>query len=76
MIDDRRASGKWKIQLIMKINFISSKYNDDNQLMHSKNNNIKILTGNKANYIINELFSSLLNKYQLGLEKSMKDSDF
>ena len=44
--------------------------------MHSKNNNIKILTGNKANYIINELFSSLLNKYQLGLEKSMKDSDF
>ena len=34
MIDDLRASDKWKIQLTIKINLMSSKYNDDNQLIH------------------------------------------
>ena len=30
----------------------------------------------KANEIIEELFESLLNRYQIGLEISMKGSDF
>lgn len=69
MIDDLRASGKWKIQLTIKIKFMSWKYNDDNQLTHAKNNNIKIMIDSKANKIMNELFSSLLNKYQVDLKK-------
>ena len=35
MIDNLRASGKWKIQLIMRITFMSSKDSGDKQLVCS-----------------------------------------
>ena len=34
------------------------------------------MTGNETNKIINELFESLLTRYQLALEESMKGSNF
>ena len=36
MIDDKRRIGEWNIQLVMKINFISSKNFYDTRDMHSK----------------------------------------
>ena len=59
----------------MKINFLSSKNNDDKQLMHSKSDNIEIITGNKTDQVINKPFKSLLTRYQLDLEESMQSSD-
>ena len=44
--------------------------------MNSKSKNIKSMIGNETNEIINGLFSSLLTKYQVGQEESMKDSEF
>ena len=44
--------------------------------MHSKSDNIETMNGNNKNEVINELFSSLLPRYQIGLEKSMKGSEF
>ena len=43
--------------------------------MHSKRNNIEILI-NEADEVIEELFNSLLNRYQIGLETSVRGSDF
>ena len=43
--------------------------------MHSKRNNIEILI-NEADEVIEELFKSLLNRYQIGLETSVRGSDF
>ena len=40
--------------------------------MYSKSNNIEILIGNETDTIID----SLLQKYQKGLEESMKGSEF
>ena len=54
---------------------MSSRDNDDTQLMHSKSDNIEIMIANKTDGIINELFESFLTRYQLGLE-SMKGNDF
>ena len=34
------------------------------------------MIGNETNEIINGLFNSLLTKYQVGLEESMKDNEF
>ena len=34
------------------------------------------MIGNETNEIINGLFNSLLTKYQVGLEESIKDSEF
>ena len=57
------------MELTMIINFISSKDSDEIRTMHTKSNNIEIMTGNEAVEIIDELFESLLQKYQDGLEK-------
>ena len=66
--------GEWKIQLIMLINFISSKDSDETCNMHTKSNNMEIMTGSEADGIIDELFESLLQKCQEGLEESIKGS--
>ena len=44
--------------------------------MHSKSDNIELMISDKADEIIEDFFQSLLSKYQIGLETSMKDSDF
>ena len=76
MTNDKRKKGEWKIQLIIKINFISSKNFTETRHMHSKSDNIEIMIGADTNEIIKSLFSSLLQRYQKGLEESMRGSDF
>ena len=44
--------------------------------MHTKSNNIEIMIGSETDEIIEELFESLLERYQKGLEESMIGSDF
>ena len=56
MINKLKKSGEWKVHLIMKVNFMSSKDNDDKQLMHSNSNNIK----NETNKIINNFLNHCL----------------
>ena len=43
--------------------------------MHSKSDSIEIMINDKADEVIEKLFQSLLSRYQIGLEISMKDSD-
>ena len=62
--------------LINNVNFISSKDSDETRTMHTKSNNIEIMMGNETDEIIEELFKSLLQRYQEGLEESMKGSEF
>ena len=76
LIDDERKKGEWKIQLIMKINFISSKNLNDTRDMHCISDNIEIMMGFDTNEIILKKFNSLFQRYQKGLEVSMKGSDF
>ena len=66
----------WKIQSTIAINFISSKDNDEVPAMHSRIDNIEIMINAKANKVIEELFQSLLSEYQIGMETSMKGSNF
>ena len=65
-----------KIKLTMVINVFSSKDFEEIRTMYSSSDNIDILVGYKTDEIIEELFDSLLQKYQEGLEKSMKGSEF
>ena len=74
-INDLKKSETWKIQLTIAINFISSKNNDDECVIHSRSDNIEIMINDKADEVI-EVFHSLLSRYQIGLETSMKGSDF
>ena len=76
VIDYETRYGEWKIQSTMSIHFISSKDSDEIRNMHTKSNNIKIMMGSQTNDIIEELFKSLLQRYQEGLQESMKGSEF
>ena len=44
--------------------------------MHLKNDNLEIMIYDKADQVIKEQFESLFNRYQIGLETSVRDSDF
>ena len=76
MINDHKTQNEWKIELTMQINFISSKDSDETRTMHTKSDNIEIMMGNETDEIIEKLFKSLLQKYQDGLEESMRGSKF
>ena len=56
----------------MTINFISSKDINEEHVMNSKSDDIEAMTYDD----LEELFISLLSRYNFGLEKQMKDSDF
>ena len=43
--------------------------------MHSKKDNVEIMINDKADKVIEELSQSLLSRYQIGLETSMKGSE-
>ena len=44
--------------------------------MHSKSVNIEIMINDKADEVIDKLFESFLNRYQIGLETSVRRRDF
>ena len=60
----------------MTVNFVSSKDFDEIRTMHTKSDNIYIMMGYETDDIIKELCESLLERYQEGLEESMKGSQF
>ena len=61
---------------MMVISFIFSKDSDEVPTMRTKSNNIEIMMGNETDEIIEELFESLLQKYQEGLEEKMRGNEF
>ena len=69
--DHKTQFDEWKIQLMMSINFISSKDSDEICHMLTKSNNIEIMVGSERDKIIEELLKSLLQRYQEGLEESI-----
>ena len=44
--------------------------------MNTKSNNVEIMIGSETDEIIEDLFESFLQKYQEGLEESMRGSEF
>ena len=48
MINNHKAKGEWKIQLVMKINFISSLGADESREIYTKSDNAEIMTGTET----------------------------
>ena len=44
--------------------------------MHSKSDNTKFMIYDKAHAVVDEIFESLLSRYQIGFETSIIESDF
>ena len=60
----------------MAINFVSSEDFNETCTMHTKSDNIETMMGSETDEVFKELFESLLQRYQEGLEESMKGSEF
>ena len=85
-MNNLKKSDTRKIQLTVAINFISSKDNDEEHVIHSKGDTIEVMINDKANFetkkyqkihkVILKFFRSFLNRYQNCLETSMTDNDF
>ena len=58
-----KKSDTRKIQLTIAINFISSKDNDGERVMHSKSDNIEIMINDKADEVTEKFF----NQFSLGI---------
>ena len=76
IINNLQKSDKCEIQLAIAINFISLKDADEEGVMHSKSDNVEFMLYDNVNEVVNELFESLLARYQIGLETSTKGNDF
>ena len=76
IIDYCKSKGEWKIQITMRIIFISFIDKNQTQLMHTKSDNVEIMNGTDTNEAINELINSFMKRYQEGLETEMKGSSY
>ena len=72
-----KNKGKWKVQLIAEINFISLKPgSDETRIMHTRIDNIEITIGDDNDDIIEELLKSFIPKYEENLQNKKRGSDF
>ena len=76
VINDLKESDTWKIHLTIITNFISSEDNDEERVMHSKNDNTEIIINDTADEVKEERFKSVQNRHQYNLEESVKGSEF
>ena len=76
MIDDFKSKGEWKIQLVMRMIFVSFIDKNETQVMHTKSDNIKIMNGTDTSDATSELIDSFMKRYQEGIETKMKGSSY
>ena len=60
----------------MAVKFIPPKDSNEIRTMHTISHNIETLMGNETDEIIEDIFKSLLQRYQEGLETSMRGNKF
>ena len=74
---ENKTQSEWKIQLIMKINSISSlPDSDETCITHKRSDNIELMMRSETEEVIKELFGSPLKRYKKTLEESMDGSHF
>ena len=77
LIEEYKLKGEWKVQLIIEVNFISLKPgSDETRIMYTRSNNIEIMFGDDNDDIIEQLFESLLKKYEENSQNKMRGSEF
>ena len=77
LIEEYKLKGEWKVQLTIKVNFISLKPGSDvTRIMYTRSDNIGIMFGYDNDDIIEQFFESLLQKYEENLQNKMRGSEF
>ena len=78
LINDHKniRNSEWKIQLNMKVNFISTNDTGEIGTLYVKSDTEEIRSGNETYNIINRLIESFLSKYQNEEKISRNGSNF
>ena len=77
LLEEYKQKGEWKVQLTIEVNFISLKPgSDETHIMYTRSDNIEIMFGDDNDDIIEQLFESLLKKYEENLQNKMRGSEF
>ena len=77
LIEEYKLKGERKVELTIEVNFISLKPgSDETRIMYTRSDNVEIMSGDNNDDIIEQLFESLLQKYEENLQNKMKGSDF
>ena len=65
------------MKLTIEVNFISLRPgSDETRIMYTRSNNIEIMFGDDNDDITEQLFESLLKKYEENLQNKMRGSEF
>ena len=73
LLEEYKQKGEWKVQLTIEVNFISLKHgSDETRIMYTRSDNIEIMFGDDNDNIIEQLFESLLKKYEENLQNDNK----
>ena len=75
-MDDYKSKVEWKMQLVMRVIFVSFIDKNETQVMHTKSDKFNIMNGTDTNDAITELIKSFTKRYQEGLETKMKGSSY
>ena len=73
---DYKSKGEWKMQITMRIIFISFIDKIETQVMYTKSDNVEIMNGTDTSDAINKLINSFMKRYQEGLETKIKGSSY
>ena len=75
LIEEYKLKGEWKVQLTIEVNFISLKPGSyETRIMYTRSDNVEIMFGDDNDDIIEQLFESLLKKYEINLQNKMRGS--
>ena len=69
MIDYYKSKGEWKIQLSMRMIFVSFIDKNETRDMYTKSDNITIISGIETSDVINKLFNTFRRRYQEGFKQ-------
>ena len=64
IMNNHKTQNEWKIQLSLAINFASSKDFKETRTIYTNSDNIDIINGYETDQFIEELFDSVLQRYQ------------
>ena len=64
MIDNHKSKGEWKIQLSMRMIFVSFTDANETRDLYTKSDNVTIMSGIKTEDVLNERFNTFRRKYQ------------
>ena len=72
LLEEHKQKGEWKVQLTIEVNFISLKPgSDETRIIYTRSDNIEIMFGDDNYDIIEQLFESLLKKYEENLQNEI-----